>query len=58
MEFEVRMRLGFGRSARRVKKATSQPGHRLSARIAARGKDGSPSCATVQVLGGWQIIDG
>lgn len=41
-----------------IKKATSKPGHRLSARIPGRGKDGSPSCATVQVLGGWQVIEG
>jgi hypothetical protein len=40
-----------------IKKVTSKPGHRLSATIPGRGKDGSPSCATVQVLGGWQVIE-
>ena len=39
-----------------IKKATSQSGQTLCARIPGRGKDGSPSCATVQVLGGWQVI--
>ena len=32
-------------------------GHRLSARIAGRDEDGSPSCATVPVIGGWQPIE-
>ena len=41
-----------------IKNATSKPGRTLSARIPGRGKDGSPSCATVQVLGGWQVIEG
>lgn len=46
-----------GITAAHIKKATSKPGYRLSARIPGRGKDGSPSCATVQVLGGWQVIE-
>ena len=41
-----------------IKKVMSKPGHRLSARIPGRGKDGSPSCATVQVIGGWQVSEG
>ena len=41
-----------------IEKATSKPGHRMSARIAGRGKDGSPRCATVPVIGGWQVIEG
>ena len=49
--------LARNRLAARIKKATSKPGYRLSATIPGRGKDGSPNCATVQVLGGWQVIE-
>jgi hypothetical protein len=41
-----------------IRKAISKPGSRLSARIPGTGKDGGPNCATVQLLGGWQIIKG
>jgi hypothetical protein len=33
-----------------------KPGHRLSARIQGTGKDGGPSCATVPLIDGWQVI--
>ena len=39
-----------------IKQVTSKPGRRLAARIAGTGKDGGPSCATVQLLGHWQVI--
>jgi hypothetical protein len=38
-----------------IKKAQGQPGSVLVANIPGRGKDGSPSCATVPILGGWQL---
>ena len=41
-----------------IRKAISKQGSRLSARIPGKGKDGGPNCATVQLLGGWQIING
>jgi len=40
-----------------IRKAMSKPGYKLSARIPGTGKDGGPNCATVQLLGDWQIID-
>jgi len=33
-----------------------QPDHRLSATIQGTGRDGGPSCATVPLIGGWQVI--
>ena len=39
-----------------IHKAMSKPEHKLSARIPGTGKDGGPSCATVQLLGDWQVI--
>ena len=33
------------------------PGHRLCARIQGTGKDGGPSCATVPLIDGWQVIN-
>ena len=38
-----------------IKKARSQSGHRLIARIQGTGKDGGPVCATVPLIDGWQI---
>lgn len=38
-----------------IKKAL-EPGHRLSARIQGTGKDGGPSCATVNLIGGWKVL--
>jgi hypothetical protein len=35
-----------------------KPGHRLSASIQGTGKDGGPSCATVPLINGWQVIRG
>ena len=39
-----------------IQKAVRKPGYRLSARIPGTGKDGGPNCATVQLLGGWEIV--
>jgi len=38
-----------------IKKATSKPGHKLVARIPGTGKDGGPNCATVKLIGDWQV---
>ena len=40
-----------------IRKVTKKSGYRLSARIPGTGKDGGPNCATVQLLGDWQVID-
>jgi hypothetical protein len=40
-----------------IRRAMSRAGYTLSARIPGTGKDGGPNCATVQLLGDWQIID-
>jgi hypothetical protein len=39
-----------------IRKTNKRRGHRLSARIPGTGKDGGPSCATVQLLGNWEIV--
>jgi len=39
-----------------IRKVLSRPGHRLSARVPGTGKDGGPNCATVQLLGDWEVI--
>ena len=39
-----------------IHNAARKPGSRLSAKIPGTGKDGGPNCATVQLLGGWEII--
>jgi hypothetical protein len=39
-----------------IRQVTSKPGRKLLARIAGTGKDGGPNCATVQLLGNWQVI--
>ena len=39
-----------------IRQVTSKPGHKLLARIPGTGKDGGPNCATVQLLGHWQVI--
>lgn len=41
-----------------IKQVTSKPGQKLLARIPGTGKDGGPSCATVKLLGNWQVIKG
>ena len=40
-----------------VKKATAKSGLGLVAKIPGKGKDGSPSCATVRLLEGWQVVE-
>ena len=40
-----------------IRQATSKPGHKLLARIPGKGKDGGPNCATVQLLGHWEVIN-
>ena len=39
-----------------VEKVVNRPGHALLARVPGAGKDGSPSCATVTLLGDWEIV--
>jgi hypothetical protein len=39
-----------------IRKIVRKPGYRLSAKIPGTGKDGGPNCATVQLLGAWEII--
>jgi hypothetical protein len=41
-----------------IRKAMSKPGNVLSARIPGTGRDGGPNCATVQLLGEWQVTAG
>lgn len=40
-----------------VRKALSKAGCRLSARIPGTGRDGGPNCATVRLLGDWDVIE-
>jgi hypothetical protein len=40
-----------------VKKATAKSGLALMAKIPGKGKDGSPSCATVKLLEDWQVVE-
>jgi len=41
-----------------VEHVLARPGARLEARIAGRGRDGGPACATVPLLGGtWRIVE-
>ena len=40
-----------------IRQAMSKPGHKLLARIPGKGKDGGPNCATVQLLGHWEVIN-
>lgn len=39
-----------------IREASRYPGCRVSARIPGTGKDGGPTCATVDLLGGWELI--
>ena len=39
-----------------IRQATKKPGQRLVASIPGKGKDGGPNCATVQLLGDWQVM--
>src|SRR5688500_18466917 len=40
-----------------LQKVISKPGSTLSARIPGTGKDGGPNCATVKLLGTWQVTE-
>ena len=40
-----------------IRKVQARPGHRLAAAIPGRGKDGSPSCATVPIAEGWKLVE-
>ena len=39
-----------------IQQVQAQPGYRLAATIPGRGKDGTPSCATVPIADGWRLI--
>jgi hypothetical protein len=39
-----------------IRKTIRKPGYRLAAKIPGTGKDGGPSCATVRLLGNWEIV--
>lgn len=39
-----------------IRKTIRKPGYRLTARIPGTGTDGGPSCATVRLLGEWEIV--
>ena len=39
-----------------VRKAIAKPGLALTANIPGKGKDGTPSCATVRLLGDWEVV--
>jgi hypothetical protein len=39
-----------------VKKAIDKSGYALQARIPGTGKDGGPNCATVDLLGAWELV--
>jgi hypothetical protein len=38
-----------------IESLVRRPGYRLTAQIPGRGKDGGPNCATVELLGEWQV---
>jgi hypothetical protein len=38
-----------------IRQAMSKPGGKLSTRIPGTAKDGGPNCATVKLLGDWQV---
>jgi len=40
-----------------IRNVANRPGHALSARVPGTGKDGGPNCATVSLLGGWEIAE-
>ena len=41
-----------------IRKTIRKPGYRLAARIPGTGQDGGPSCATVRLVGDWEIVHG
>ncbi len=56
-QWSRRMKVPLGGISRSlIMKVANRPGHALSARIPGAGKDGSPSCATVKLLGHWEIV--
>jgi hypothetical protein len=41
-----------------IESGAANPGSRLEARIAGTGRDGTPACATVKLLGtGWSVVN-
>jgi len=44
-----------GVNAALIEQATATPGAVIETRIAGTGRDGGPACATVPLIGGWQI---
>lgn len=44
-----------GVDAALIERATATPGAVIETRIAGTGPDGGPACATVPLIGGWQI---
>lgn len=40
-----------------IRQAISRSGHKLLARIPGKAKDGGPNCATVKLLGHWEVIN-
>lgn len=41
-----------------IRKVLGNTGQRLSAKIPGTGKDGGPNCATVRLLGDWNVVEG
>jgi hypothetical protein len=39
-----------------IQRATKKPGYRVSANIPGTGRDGGPNCATVDLLGEWEVV--
>ena len=39
-----------------IRKAMRKPGSMLSASVPGTGRDGGPNCATVRLLGEWQVL--
>lgn len=39
-----------------IKRVINKSGHKLLARVPGTGKDGGPSCASVKLIGDWQVI--
>jgi hypothetical protein len=40
-----------------IRQAMSKSGHKLLARIPGKSKDGAPNCATVRLIGPWEVIN-
>lgn len=40
-----------------IRQATSKTGNELLARIPGKDKDGGPNCATVELLGHWEVMN-